>query len=196
MSRICVYCASSQHCHPDYLQAAHQLGANFARASVEVVYGGGALGLMGEVANGALANGGKVFGVIPRFMQELEWGHPRLTKLTVVEDLRERKRLMLAGTDAVVALPGGCGTLEELFETITLKRLAVYLKPIILVNTRRFFDACTQLLAHCVEERFMNPQHLEMWKIVDSPDDVLNAVKTSPEWTEEARQFAAVSAGH
>ena len=190
--RVCVYCASSEYCHPEYIKAAYRLGEILARNSVEIVYGGGALGLMGQVANGALANGGKVIGIMPRFMQELEWSHRQLTELKVVESMRERKHLMLTGSDAVIALPGGCGTLEELFETITLKRLAIYLNPIVLVNTRRFFDPCIALLERCVEERFMNPQHLDMWRVVDRPDDVLPAIKSSPPWTESARAFAVV----
>lgn len=193
MSKVCVYCASSEYCHPEYMRAAYHLGEILARNSVEVIYGGGALGLMGQVANGALANGGKVVGIMPRFMQELEWAHRQLTELKVVENMRERKHLMLTGSDAVIALPGGCGTLEELFETITLKRLAIYLNPIVLVNTRRFFDPCIALLERCVEERFMNPQHLEMWQVVEEPDDVLQAIRSSPEWTEQARAFAAVA---
>ena len=107
MLKVCVYCASSEYCHPEYMQAAHRLGEVLARNSVEIVYGGGALGLMGQVANGALANGGKVIGIMPRFMQELEWAHRQVTELRVVENMRERKHLMLTGSDAVIALPGG-----------------------------------------------------------------------------------------
>ena len=129
---------------------------------------------------------------MPRFMEELEWSHRQLTDLKIVEDMRERKHLMLTGSDAVIALPGGCGTLEELFEAITLKRLAIYLRPIVLVNTRRFFDPCIELLRRCVEERFMNPQHLEM-QVVDTPEEVVLAIQRSPKWSEGARAFAAVS---
>lgn len=193
MPRVCVYCASSEHCHSEYMQAAFRLGEILARNDTEIVYGGGALGLMGQLASGALTNGGKVYGIMPRFMQELEWGHRQLTDLKLVEDMRERKHLMLTGSDAVIAMPGGCGTLEELFEAITLKRLAIYLKPIVLVNTRKFFDPCVELLRRCVEERFMNPCHLEMWQVVDTPAEVLAAIRRSPKWTEEARSFAAVA---
>ncbi len=193
MSRVCVYCASSEYCHPEYMHAAYRLGEILARNSIEIVYGGGALGLMGQVANGALANAGKVIGIMPRFMQELEWSHRQLTELKVVENMRERKHLMLTGSDAVIALPGGCGTLEELFEAITLKRLAIYLNPIVLVNTRSFFDPCIALLQRCVEERFMNPQHLQMWQVVDSVNEVIQAISTSPRWTEDARALAAVA---
>ncbi len=193
MPRICVYCASSEYCHPEYLEAAYRLGEILAGNSIEIVYGGGALGLMGQVANGALANSGKVIGIMPRFMQELEWAHRQLTELRVVESMRERKHLMLTGSDAVIALPGGCGTLEELFEAITLKRLAIYRNPIVMVNTRGFFDPCVALLERCVEERFMNPQHLQMWQVVQRPEDVLTAIHRSPRWTE--RDFAVVAPG-
>jgi uncharacterized protein (TIGR00730 family) len=193
MPRVCVYCASSEHCDPEYMQAAYRLGEVLARNSFEIIYGGGSRGLMGQVANGALAQDGTVIGIMPRFMQELEWEHRRLTQLKVVEDMRERKHLMLTGSDAVVALPGGCGTLEELFEAITLKRLAIYLNPIVLVNTRGFFDSCVALLQRCVEERFMNARHLEMWQVVSQPEEVLEAIRRSPEWNEQARSFAAVN---
>lgn len=174
------------------MQSARRLGEILAGNSTEIIYGGSALGLMGQVADGALSMGGKVIGIMPRFMQDLEWDHRHLTEIRLVEDMRERKHLMLTGSDAVVALPGGCGTLEELFEAITLKRLAIYLKPIILVNTRGFFDPCIELLNRCVTERFMNRRHLDMWQVVDRPEEVLEAIRRSPDWSPHARSFAAV----
>ncbi|HEY7871286.1 MAG TPA: TIGR00730 family Rossman fold protein, partial [Rudaea sp.] len=114
--RVCVYCASSQMCDADYHAAATRLGELLAADHHTIVYGGGAVGLMGSLANGALSRGGKVIGIIPRFMTEVEWQHPGIENLEVVEDMRERKHRLLTGSDAVVALPGGCGTLEELFE--------------------------------------------------------------------------------
>ena len=137
--RICVYCASSEHCDRIYHDAARTLGRLLAEAGCTIVYGGGAVGLMGSLANGALAAGGEVIGIIPRFMTEVEWQHPGLASLEVVEDMRERKHRLLTGSDAVVALPGGCGTLEELFEALTLKRLGLYFNPIVLVNTNGFY---------------------------------------------------------
>jgi uncharacterized protein (TIGR00730 family) len=147
---------------------------------------------MGAVADGALARGDKVRGVLPRFMQDLEWGHPRLTELRIVEDLRIRKHLMLSESHGVVALPGGCGTLEELFETLTLKRLGLYLHPIVLLNTRGYFTPLIELLKHAVAERFMGERHLEMWQVVDEPDEIPLALATAPPWSEDAREFAAV----
>ena len=108
--------------------------------SIVTVYGGGAIGSMGRLAEGVLSKGGRIVGVIPRFMQELEWDHKGLSELQVVENMRERKHIMLTDSDAAIALPGGSGTLEELLEAISLKRLGIYLNPIVLVNVRGFFD--------------------------------------------------------
>ena len=194
IGRVCVYCASSEAADEIYLRAACRLGEILAENSVTIVYGGGAVGLMGQLAEGALAKGGTVIGVIPRFMQELEWGHSRLTELHVVEDMRERKHRMLTGSDAAIALPGGCGTLEELLEAITLKRLGVYLNPIVLVNTRGFFDPLVEQLQRAVRERFMNEEHGRgrMWQVVERPEQVLDAIRTAERWPESARNFAAV----
>jgi len=192
IAQVTVYCASSRTSHPDYLTAAERLGRALARSGVTIVYGGSSLGSMGRLADGALAEGGRVVGVLPRFMSELEWGHPRLTELRLVADLHERKRLMAAGSDAIVALPGGCGTLEELFEAITWKRLGLYLNPIVLVNVRGFFDPCVMLLERAITERFMDERHRLMWSMVAEPEDVLEAVRRAPPWNEEARRFAAV----
>jgi uncharacterized protein (TIGR00730 family) len=148
---------------------------------------------MGALADGALARGGKVVGVLPKFMMELEWGHPKLTELRIVEDMRARKHLMLSQSQGLVALPGGSGTLEELFEAITLKRLGLYVHPIVLVNTRNYFAPLLQLLEHAVAERFMNPQHLAMWDVVAAPGDVPRALAGARAWSaEEARTLAIV----
>ena len=190
--RICVYCASSEHCDRVYHDAATALGRLFAEARCTIVYGGGAVGLMGSLANGALSAGGNVIGIIPRFMTEVEWQHPGLASLEVVEDMRERKHRLLTGSDAVVALPGGCGTLEELFEALTLKRLGLYFNPIVLVNTNGFYSPLEDFLERMIEQRFMNPQHRAMWTLVDSPSDVLAAIRNAPEWKEDARSYAVV----
>jgi len=161
-----------------------------AEAKITTVYGGGGIGSMGRLADGVLESGGQVVGILPRFMAEIEWGHARLTELQLVADMRERKRLLLEGADAVVALPGGCGTYEELFEAITLKRLGLYLEPIVLVNTRGYFDLCVSLLEQCVTEGFMHPYHRAMWQVVDTPEQVLDAIANAPVWSPQARDFA------
>lgn len=192
LSRICVYCASSTQVDSAYHDAAFRLGQIMARESITIVYGGGGLGSMGRLADGALHEGGTVIGVLPRFMQELEWNHPDLTELQLVDDMRERKHLMLDGSDAVITLPGGCGTLEELLEAITLKRLGVYLQPIVLVNTHGFFDPLITQLKRSIDERFMDQRHGTMWTVVSEPEQVLDGIRDAPGWTEEARVFAAV----
>jgi uncharacterized protein (TIGR00730 family) len=189
---VCVYCASSRSSHPDYRAAAHRLGAVLAGAGIGIVYGGGAAGSMGALADGALERGGRVVGILPRFMADLEWGHHGLTELELVEDLRVRKHLMLTRSDAAIALPGGSGTLEELLEAITLKRLGLYLNPIVLVNTRGFFAPLLALLESAVTERFMDRRHLDMWQVVAEPEEVPGALARAPAWAAEARSFAAV----
>ena len=173
---ICVYCASSSACHPDYHAAAYRLGEILAENGCSIVYGGGGVGSMGALADGALSKQGRVVGIIPNFMVELDWEHQGVTELRRVEDMRTRKHLMLSQSHAVVALPGGTGTLEELFEAITLKRLGLYLNPIVLVNTRGFYDPLIELLSRAVSERFMGDQHATMWKVVNEPDQVLGAI--------------------
>lgn len=191
--RCTVYAASSAHSPPEYMQAARRLGQVLAGAGWVVVYGGGSQGSMGAVADGALAAGGEVIGILPRFMADLEWGHAGLTQLELVEDMRERKHRLLTGSDAVVALPGGCGTLEELFEAITLKRLGLYLNPILLLNTRNYWSALARFMdEQVIAERFMNPEHRRMWEVVANPEDVVPAIRDAPAWDRNARDYAIV----
>lgn len=189
---VCVYCASSRTAHPDYRKAAFRLGEALAERSITVIYGGGGKGSMGALADGALGKGGRVIGILPRFMADLEWGHPGLSELKLVEDMRTRKHLMLTGAHAAVALPGGCGTLEELLEAITLKRLGLFLGPIVLVNTRGYFQPLLELLSRAVDERFMDDRHPLMWQVVAQPDEVPDALERAPVWSAESRGFASV----
>lgn len=190
--RICVYAASSAQVHEEHQQAAYALGQQLALNGHSLVYGGGSQGLMGAVADGALTHGGEVIGILPKFMADLEWGHPGLTELCLVEDMRERKHLLLTGADAVVALPGGCGTLEELFEAITLKRLGIYFNPIVLLNSRDYYRPLQTFLQQVIDERFMAPEHGAMWSLVDSVDEVLPEILRTPAWREDARDYAVV----
>ena len=147
---------------------------------------------MGALADGALSKGGRVVGILPRFMADLEWGHAGLSELELVEDMRIRKHLMLARSQAAIALPGGSGTLEELLEAITLKRLGLYLNPILLVNTRGFFNPLLDVLNHAIAEHFMDERHAQMWEVVAEPEDVPVALRQAPAWGAEARAFAAL----
>lgn len=190
--RICVYAASSAQVAPEFQTAAFALGQAIAADGHTLVYGGGSQGLMGAVADGALSKQGDVIGILPKFMADLEWGHPGLTHLDLVEDMRERKHKLLTGSDAVIALPGGCGTLEELFEAITLKRLGIYFSPIILVNTRNFYTPLQGFMQQVIDEKFMNPEHSAMWSLVDAVEDVLPVIRATPAWREDARDYAVV----
>jgi uncharacterized protein (TIGR00730 family) len=189
---VCVYCASSRRCDPLYHSAARALGAVLADAGFRIVYGGGNVGSMGALADGALSRNGQIVGILPRFMQELEWGHSALSELRIVDDMRARKHLMLAESDAVVALPGGSGTLEELLEAITLKRLGIGRHPIVIVNSRHYFAPLIELLERSVAERFMDPRHRGMWQVVEEPHEVPEAIRRAAPWPEDARSFAAL----
>jgi uncharacterized protein (TIGR00730 family) len=190
--RICVYCASSNQADARYREAAFHLGELLAGAGHAIVYGGGSTGSMGALADGALSHHGEVFGVIPRFMSDLEWQHPGVGNMQVVEDMRERKHRLLTGSDAVVALPGGCGTLEELLEAITLKRLGIYFNPIILLDTLGYWQPFDAFLRQTIQQRFMNPEHAAMWTCVSTPEDVLPAIHDAPPWGDQARNYAVV----
>lgn len=192
INKVCIFCASSNKVHPDYFKAANALGKELAQNKITIIYGGGGSGLMGELAQSALAHGGKVLGIIPRFMFDLEWGRKDLTELKLVDDMHERKRLMIEGVDAVVALPGGCGTLEELLEVITLKRLGLFLKPIIIVNTRAYFDPLFEMFNRCINENFMREKHKAIWDVVANPEEIIRAITSAPEWDKGAHNFATL----
>jgi uncharacterized protein (TIGR00730 family) len=189
LQRVCVYCASSRQCDASFHEAARRVGAHLAGSGLTIVYGGGAVGSMGALADGALAAGGRVIGVLPRFMQELEWGHPAVP-LQVVADMHERKRTMLELSQAVVALPGGCGTWEELLEAMAWKRLGLWNGPIVILNQDGFYDPLVQLLDRAIRDRFMDPRHEALWTVVTRPEEVVPAMQSAPAWTEEARSFA------
>jgi uncharacterized protein (TIGR00730 family) len=190
--KACVYCGSSGQCDPVYLAAAERLGRVLARNNLTVVYGGGASGSMGRLAEGALAEGGRVIGVIPEFMVKIEWANPRITETVVVRDMHERKKRMIEQANAVVALPGGSGNLDELLEAISLKRLGLYLGPIVILNTRSYYQPLIRLLEQCIDLRFMDSRHARMWTLVEEPEEVPEAIAAAEPWSEDCRQFAAL----
>jgi len=190
--RVTVYASSSDALDHAYYEAAERLGTILGRAGLDIVYGGGGVGLMRAMADSALAAGAHVHGVIPHFLNTVEHGHKSLSRLEVVEDMRERKHRMIAESQAVVSLPGGSGTFEELFEVLTLKRLGLFVGPVVLVNTNRYFDRFVDFLQHSVRERFMAERHLDMWTLVEEPEQVIEAMHAAPAWSEGAREFAAV----
>ena len=192
IKRVSVYCASSAKVDKVYFDAVEKLAINLVKNNIEVVFGGGALGLMGKLADTVIEHGGKITGIMPVFMKEVEWAHKKVAEFYFVEDMHERKKKFLEDIDAVIALPGGCGTLEELLEAITLKRLGLFTKPILILNTGGFYNSLKEMLDKCIKENFMAEKHKEMWSFVDEPDEVINAINTAPEWNKENISFAAV----
>lgn len=192
LKRITVFCASSRMIDHRYFEAAKELADVLSGNNITAVYGGGAVGLMGMLADQMLKNGGNITGVIPQFMMKVEWGHPGVTDMIVTRDMHERKRLLIENVDAVVALPGGSGTLEELLEVISLKRLGKFIKPVIIINTAGFYDSLVSMLNKMVEENFMRPEHLKMWKIINNPGELINAIYTSESWSEDAINTAGL----
>lgn len=190
--RICVYCASSSKVDKAYFEATQKLAEDIAAKGITLVYGGGSAGLMGCIADNVLKNKGQAVGILPRFMDKVEWGHKGLTQLTLVKDMHERKKLLIKDVDGVVALPGGCGTLEELMEVITLKRLGKFTKPIVILNTNGFYDHLKLLLEKMIHENFMRSEHVEIWQFVDQPEDIIPAIENAPKWDSSAIKFAAV----
>ena len=192
INKVCVFCASSPKVDKKYLIDAELLGREFARNKIHVVYGGGEVGLMGKLADSIIAERGMITGVIPGFMKQMKWANHRIPELIEVKDMHERKNLMIKGVDAVVALPGGVGTLEELTEVITLKQLGQFFAPIIIINTDGFYAHLIGFFEKMIEENFMRQIHKDIWKVVDKPSDVLPAIYNSIPWDRNAIKFAAV----
>jgi uncharacterized protein (TIGR00730 family) len=176
---ICVYCGSNVGANPAYAAAARQLGQIMAKDRVGLVYGGGGLGLMGELARSVLAHGGRVTGIIPAFLSEKERMLRDVTELVVVDDMHQRKKLMFDKSDAFVALPGGIGTLEELVEQLTWAQLGRHAKPIVLVNIDAFWAPFLALLGHMSEEAFIRPDMDVRFATVDRIADVLPTIHAS-----------------
>lgn len=189
---VCVYSASSTKIDAAYVEAARELGSLLGRKRIRVVNGAGNRGLMKAVADAALAEGGEVTGVIPRFMVEQGWHHTGLTRLVEVESMHRRKQVMADMSDAVIALPGGCGTLEELLEIITWKQLGLYLNPIVVLNTNGYYAPLLEMLGRAVEENFMRVQHGDIWHVAGTPQEAVGLVHTIPTWDASIRKFAAI----
>jgi uncharacterized protein (TIGR00730 family) len=190
--KVCVFCASSAKIDETYFEATKTVAPELVNANATILYGGGSVGLMGCLADTALSLHGRVVGILPRFMDKVEWGHKGLTQMVLVKDMRERKKQLTENVDAVVALPGGCGTLEELMEVFTLKRLGKFTKPIIVLNTDGFYSHLELLIDKMIEERFMRPEHRQIWQMVLTPEEIMPAIKSAPLWDESAIEFAAV----
>jgi len=187
---VCVFCGASTGVNPAYREAAIALGQALAHRGLTLVYGGGAVGLMGIVADAAMAAGGEVIGIIPQALMDAEVGHTGLTRLEVVDGMHARKARMAELSDAFVALPGGLGTLEELFEVWTWGQLGYHAKPLGLLDVNGFYSKLGSFLDHVVEEGFVRPQHRAMLKLADAPDALLDAMDSFqapvlPKWVDK-----------
>ena len=189
---ICVYSASSTQIDAAYVEAATRLGTLMGEQGINLVNGAGRMGLMAATADAVLAAGGEVTGVIPRFMVEQGWHHQGMSQLMVVSDMHERKQTMARLSDAVIALPGGCGTLEELLEVITWKQLGLYLNPIIVLNTKGYFNPLLEMMKRAVDENFMHIQHAAIWRVAQTPEEAVEMLFTTPRWDTSVRKFAAI----
>lgn len=174
MKRITVFCGSSLGTETEYQSQATLLGQTLAKNNIGLVYGGARIGLMGAVADGALSEGGEVIGIIPEFLQTKEVGHDRLTELIVVDSMHERKTKMHDLCDGIIALPGGFGTLEELFEILTWAQLGLHKKPIALLNTNGFYDPLIAMIQTMVDNGFLKELNQQMLLVNDSIDELLS----------------------
>lgn len=189
---IAVYCASSNKVRASFVEAAETLGAIFASHGIRLIYGDGGIGLMAAVAKGVLDAGGEAIGVIPRFMVEQGWNNPRSTETIVTETMHERKATICNISDAMVALPGGIGTFEELLECLTWKQLGLHNNPVVILNTDGYYDRLLACIDLMVEEQMMRPIHKNMYVVVSTPEEVLPAILGGPEWDPATRRLAAI----
>ena len=179
---IVVYGASSADVEEVFSKDAYRLGQLLARNGRQIMTGGGATGLMAAVENGALEAGGKVTGIIPQFMVDNGWLHQGLTEVITTATMHERKNLLAKNADAAIALPGGTGTFEELFEIITWKMLGLFRKPVIILNTDHYYDPLLEMLERTAQRHFMNPVFLKLWAVAQTPDDALKLIDTLSDW--------------
>jgi uncharacterized protein (TIGR00730 family) len=189
---ICVFASSSSRIDDEYGVAATSLGKSLAEAGTDVVYGGGGIGLMGRLADAVLANGGKITGVIPVFMKEEGWDHPAVSEMIITSDMGERKKRMFELADAVVALPGGVGTLEELTEAITLKQLGLFHGPIIILNTLNFYKSFIEFLEHMISGNFLRYEHKSMWEVASTAEEVIALLNKKVGWHDDPRSIARI----
>lgn len=179
---VTIYCASSPMVDECFFDATRQLATLLAHRQISIVYGAGRIGLMGCIADNVLAQGGKATGVIPQFMVDRDWCHKELSHLVVTQDMHERKQTMAQMGRAAIALPGGCGTLEELLEIITWKQLGLYTHPIIILNTAGYYDPLLQMLQNALDCHFMRQEHAQLWHVAHTPEEVIEALDTIEEW--------------
>lgn len=177
LKKLCVYCGSSPGRQSVYTESAQALAAELVNNDIGLVYGGASIGIMGAIADAVLAGGGQVTGIIPRSIAEKEVAHSGLTELKVVESMHERKQAMADIADGFIALPGGLGTIEELFEMLTWAQLGFHTKPIALFNVAGYFDHLLSFLNHAVDEQFVKSEHHSLLLVEDSPGKIIKSME-------------------
>ena len=192
VKNVCVYCASSTQIDPIYFDSASKLGHLLAERNINLINGAGKTGLMGASSDAALKAGGTVTGVIPQFMVENGWHHQQLTQLVITETMHERKQLMAKMSDGVIALPGGCGTMEELMEIITWKQLGLFLKPIIILNIDGFYDPLLCMFQKAIDTHFMRPEHGAIWQVAQTPEEAIDMLYNIPHWNKDIQKIASI----
>lgn len=188
---ICVYCASSTKVNQRYYDAAVELGELIAQKGMRLINGAGTMGLMRACADAVLNSGGEAVGVIPQFMVDRNWHYEDMTELIITKDIHERKRKLAKMADALIALPGGCGTFEELLEAITWKQLGIINKPIVILNTDGYYTPLIEMLEKAVREHFMREEHLRLWTVASTPEEALEQVENAPDWDVDTAKFMA-----
>lgn len=192
MNSVCVYCASSTQIDDKYFRAAEELGTLIAQKGLRLITGAGNMGLMCAVQDAALAAGGKAIGIIPTFMVKEGWHHTGLSELIETTSMHERKQMMANLADGAIALPGGCGTFEELLEIITWKQLGLYLGPVIILNIDGYYDHLLALLDRALEDKFMRDIHAHIWQVATTPEEAIELLFNTPNWDKNVRKFAAI----
>lgn len=175
--QACVYCASSPLVDQKYFSAAEKIAKILVEENYTVIYGGGSQGLMGALADKVLELKGKIIGVIPGFMKEVEWDHPGVKEMIITEDMAERKKRFFVGTDVIITLPGGCGTLEELSEAISLKKLSQIKMPIVIFNQDGFYDNLISLFNTFISQKFMGENHADLFTVINSPEELRSVLR-------------------
>ena len=192
VSRISVYCASSSKIAPAYMEEAYKVGQLLACAGITLINGAGNMGLMKASCDGCLEAGGRAVGIIPGFMIAEGWCHQGMSEIIETPDMHIRQQKMAEAGDAAIVLPGGCGSMAELFELITWKQLGLYLKPIVILNTKGYYDALLQQLEQAAEEQFMRKEHLQIWRVAQTAEEAVQLATSTPMWDTNVRRFAAV----
>jgi uncharacterized protein (TIGR00730 family) len=192
MKSVTVFCASSTKVAEKYYAATEELAKILVRNGISIYYGGGKEGLMGKLAETVMQEKGNIIGVLPEFMQALNWHNPAISELIWTKHMAERKQVLIQQTDAVICLPGGYGTLDELLEVITLKQLGQFLKPIVILNTDGYFNPIIEMFRKMRAENFMREMHLQIWKTVDFPEEIIPAIENFPGWDSSNASMAQV----